>query len=268
MKNIEIIPTAGLCNRMRALASGVFLAHKLHLPAKIYWNNTIGLKADFCQLFQPINLTDVELIENNRWVYQIEFTKDYLLRWPILNLVYKVIYNHSIYTNGDIINKISRQEHRNLLLISCCPMCQCYNMNELFVPLPDIQERINHITSLFGEKTIGIHIRRTDNKQSIRLSPDNAFEERIANEITKDPKVKFYLASDDENIKKQIIEKFDAPDRFIFIQEKTERNSLAGMKTAVVELFCLSKTKKIIGSNYSSYSNIAAELGDIPIEYA
>jgi len=47
-----------------------------------------------------------------------------------------------------------------------------------------------------------------------------------------------------------------------------ERNSLEGMVFAVTELFCLSKTQKIIGSDYSSYSNIAAELGEIPVEFA
>ena len=45
------------------------------------------------------------------------------------------------------------------------------------------------------------------------------------------------------------------------------RDSLDGMKMAVAELFALSRTSKIIGSYYSSYSQIAAELGNIAIEY-
>ena len=50
--------------------------------------------------------------------------------------------------------------------------------------------------------------------------------------------------------------------------DDTDRNSLEGMKFAVVDLFCLSKTKKIIGSVGSSYSQIAAEIGGIEVEYA
>lgn len=50
--------------------------------------------------------------------------------------------------------------------------------------------------------------------------------------------------------------------------DDTDRNSLEGMKFAVLDLFCLSKTNKIIGSVGSSYSQIAAEIGGIEVEYA
>ena len=58
------------------------------------------------------------------------------------------------------------------------------------------------------------------------------------------------------------------PNRIITLMDDTDRNSLEGMKFAVVELFCLSKTKKITGSVGSSYSQIAAEIGGIEVEYA
>ena len=50
--------------------------------------------------------------------------------------------------------------------------------------------------------------------------------------------------------------------------DDTNRNSLEGMKFAVLYLFSLSKTNKLIGSVGSSYSQIAAEIGGIEVKYA
>lgn len=44
------------------------------------------------------------------------------------------------------------------------------------------------------------------------------------------------------------------------------RDSLEGMIGAVVDLWSLSRTKKIWGSYYSSYSEMAAILGNINLE--
>ena len=85
-------------------------------------------------------------------------------------------------------------------------------------------------------------------------------------EIQKDDNTKFYVASDDNEIKETLKSKY--PTRIITLMDDTDRNSLAGMKFAVLDLFCLSKTQKIIGSVGSSYSQIASEIGGINVEYA
>lgn len=129
---VKIIPTGGHCNRLRAIATGVAVAKKYHCPSVIYWNNSLGLKADYCELFKPI-------------------------------------------------------------------------------PQDDIQRRIDEV------------------KESLKSK---------------------------------------YPNRIITLMDDTDRNSLEGMKFAVLDLFCLSKTKKILGSVGSSYSQIAAEIGGIEVNYA
>ena len=37
---VKIIPTGGLCNRLRAIATGVAVAKSYHCPSVIYWNNS------------------------------------------------------------------------------------------------------------------------------------------------------------------------------------------------------------------------------------
>ncbi len=86
MNIINIIPTGGLCNRMRAIASGVYLAIQYHSTANVIWNVNDGLKAKFEDLFEPIPETLALIKSNDCRLYNIGGKKDYLLRWPFLHL--------------------------------------------------------------------------------------------------------------------------------------------------------------------------------------
>ncbi len=266
---ISIIPTGGLCNRMRAMATGVAIARHYNSHATVYWNNCTGLKADFKELFKPINENDVLVVENNDWIYNIKDTKGYLLRRPIFQMRYNQVYfNYSIYSSHetDIFTKIDGKKNKDILLVSCCPMCDQMDLHALFVPIDEIQFDIDKIASQYTEHTIGIHIRRTDSKESIKNSPIDAFEKRIQAELCKNANTIFYVASDDNEVKRYFKNKY--PKNVITIFDDTSRNSIDGMRFAVVDLFCLSRTNHIIGSFYSSYSHIASVLGGITIEYA
>lgn len=266
MKQIRIIPMGGLCNRMRAMASGIFLAQKFHLPASVHWNNATGLKADFQDLFLPINIPNVSVVENKKWTFKILDTKSYLLRLPFLRFYGQVVFNFSSHVNGDVLQRIKVGNKRDLLLVTCFTMCEHYPLRELFVPQPEIHKRIEEITAKFAENTVGVHIRRTDNYESIRRSPLKLFIERLEQELRNDSATIFYLATDSEEVKAEMKRRFAG--HVITSDKKADRESLDGMKAAVVELFCLSQTRKIIGSDFSSYSQLAAEIGGIELEYA
>ncbi len=266
---IKIIPTGGLGNRMRAIASGITIAKHYQASVEILWNVRKGLHAEFGQLFCPLDNSSILMTTNTSWLYNIEFRKEYLLRLPFLRLASsKVLYNFNTYDKKgkDIFQTIGNKKTKELVLISGNAMCKDYDMKSLFVPCKDIQDDIEKVLSRFSDNTIGIHIRRTDNKKSIKLSPLATFYSLMDTEIEKDRSIQFYLATDDENVKHEMTKRF--PNRIITQFEKADRDSLEGMRFAVNDLYCLSKTKKIIGSLYSSYSHIASELGHIPIEYA
>lgn len=264
---VKIIPTGGLCNRLRAIATGLAVAKSYHCPSIIYWNNSLGLKANFNELFKPISQQDVKLIENKKWLYQINGNQDYLLRWPILKVLFEqTVFNFSIYRDGEVYSILKKNYAHSLLLISCYPMCKNYDIQGMFIPQDDIQQRIDKVVSRFSARTIGVHIRRTDNKVSIQASPLENFTQMMDKEIDEDASTKFYVASDDDRVKETLKSKY--PTRIITLMDDTDRNSLEGMKFAVLDLFCLSKTQKIIGSVGSSYSQIAAEIGGINVEYA
>lgn len=90
-----------------------------------------------------------------------------------------------------------------------------------------------------------------------------AFYYMMDEEIERDEKVKFYVASDDEECKQQMRERYG--DRVVTAEWNLSRDSVEGMKDAVAELYCLGSTRKIIGSARSSYSNMAAKLNAIEV---
>jgi len=129
----------------------------------------------------------------------------------------------------------------------------------LFVPTREIQETIDSLTSHFTEHVIGVHIRRTDNVKSIQQNDVDDFLRCMDQRLEDFPNVMFYVATDDRAVKQTMINRYG--NRIIFHPATLERTSLQGMKDAVVDLWCLSQTKEIIGSYHSSYSEIAAQLG-------
>lgn len=265
MYTLSIIPCLGLGNRMRAIASGIYVGRKLNLPTTIYWNKTNDCNAHFHELFNEINIQGVKLYENLSLTHKIA-TK-WNLRIPKILQRYaydQCIYNFNMQRNGDIFSIIKNQA--NILLCSCHTMCIHYPLNKIFSPSNDLLLEINEITNQYPNNIIGIHIRRTDNAQSIIQSKDEAFINILNHEIKINPNVHFYLATDDLSVKKHFIKLYGS--RIITSNDDINRNTIKGMKSAIKDLYCLSKTNKIIGSAYSSYSEIAAELGNIKLEIA
>ena len=106
-----------------------------------------------------------------------------------------------------------------------------------------------------------MHIRRTDNVESIKFSPLELFLEKINFEVSENENVNFFLSTDDLNVEERIISEFG--NKIITHKKEFSRQTVAGMQDAVVDMFCLSKTAVIYGSYWSSFSEISARIGEI-----
>ncbi len=156
--------------------------------------------------------------------------------------------------------------NRNVYLASCVYFHQrthgqCF---ELFKPTELLQQKIDYITRPFTNPTYGVHIRRTDNTTSIMESPTELFIQRIKEEISLQPEIQFYLATDSEEDKKELLSIFGR--RIHTSPYAASRSNVKGMKDALIEMYVLSRTQKIMGSVKSSYSETAAQIGNIPCE--
>lgn len=133
----------------------------------------------------------------------------------------------------------------------------------IFKPIATLHKEIEAFMPK-GEVVYGIHIRRTDNSWAIEHSPIELFENKITDILQKEPEALFYLASDDADTIARFQKQFGD---CILTRPKTfGRSSVQGIQDAIIEMWLLSKTKKIFGSFYSSYSGMAAKIGNIELE--
>ena len=123
---------------------------------------------------------------------------------------------------------------------------------------------IERIKSWFGERTIGVHI-RTSPSDSVngRRSSEERIIERMKEEVGRDNKVKFFLATDNWLSKSRITCLFRDN---IFTQNASFEKHRTGTDGAVVDMFTLSQTEKILASMPSKFSQCAAMLGGIELE--
>jgi len=260
--SISFVPIGGLCNRMRAMASGVYIARKLSCPVSVYWNENRDCFAEFSDLFQPVHVDGVSVKPYLRsdFYLALDRKRNFYIPGVIRNFIFdKQIVDCKCMDDSEI-----EKLQGHIFMISGGFVAKCYSLTELFVPTIEIQEQINGLRSQYSENVFGIHIRRTDNMWSIQNNEIDDYLRYMDQKIETNPDVKFYLATDSMDVKRLMINRYG--DRIVFHKAILERTSVQGMKDAVVDLWCLSLTKEIIGSFYSSYSETASELGDIELK--
>ena len=258
---ITFVPVGGLTNRMRAIHSAISLAENDEV--QICWFKDKGLNCCFHQLFQPISFTNVKLKEANLWDKllldrprrkNLHFPKLYQTIW-----FDACLYEHQTHKKH-IDYKQWKLSHNSIYMASYNQFYQpSYKLSDIFIPNNEIMQKIETTCTSHSTNPIGIHIRRGDHEIAIRKSPIHLFTEAMEKAIEQEEQTNFYLATDSESDKQLLIEKFG--NRIITSPYPAERNTIEGMKNAVVDLYALSRTHTILGSYYSSFSEIAAELG-------
>lgn len=241
----------GLCNRLRALCGYLCLSYFWDIPLFLCWYPEEACNCYFNELFEPV----CETISPQS-ILQLFSSK----KASQILYVYVGINAYKTYLNDNIDSETFRTQYlrfvRKIKLKSHL--------------LQDIEKiRKQYLT----ENIIGLHIRRTDlyphmksrNLES-NFSSDEQFISVIEREIANGCS-KFFLATDNQITKNIIQNSF--PGKIIsycqtFNQENKRQTSI---ENALIDLYLLSKCKKIIGSYYSSFSKYAADLGNIPLIY-
>jgi hypothetical protein len=105
--------------------------------------------------------------------------------------------------------------------------------------------------------TVGVHVRRTDNDEAIRSSTLDGFVQKMSEFVKKETNICFFLATDDPLVEQELVKKFG--DRIITFQKSAlSRNSIQGIQDALVDIIMLSRTRELIGSHWSSFTEYAS----------
>jgi hypothetical protein len=273
LNKIILIPTSGLANRLRIMVVSIRLARESGKKLVIYWDKNTGLMAEFNNLFEEIKDVSVQRIplKYKIWIKMSPYSSKLMgldhwyLRLFNFDFIFLDKMAEQVWHNK--LNLQKEVDKAKRVLICSGQEINHFNLKDytLFVPKLDLQTSIDTISKKFTTHTIGVHIRATDHEISKKYSPLPVFIKKMEDEIDCNSQVTFFVATDDKEHQENLLKRFGS-EKILFHDKVFGRNVSRGIKDAVVDLYCLSRTSKIFGSYFSSFSQIAGRLGNIPLE--
>ncbi len=271
MNKLTFVPAGGLANRMRATAAAYTLACRVGSEMDAVWFCDWALNAPFHALFEPVSLEGMTLRDAS-WADRVMLDRPRRKNFFIPSLFQRIMFRSALYEAR--ITPLRRQNfdfeqwarQGNVYLASYTGFLP-YDfalLRQLFVPLPEVERSIARFTRQFGSHTIGVHIRRTDNVDSIRQSPTELFIDAIDRELQANPATTIFLATDSEAIKDEMRRRYG--ERVLTATEEADRDSIEGIRGGIVDMFALSRTDKIYGSFQSSFSELASQIGGVELQ--
>ena len=268
---ITLVPGGGLANRMRAIDSAYQLSQKQNQELLVIWIKNSELNCSFNDIFEDTPFFKVKKFSPfNFYAYPNHLQKKsifikQIVKWQRHKMFDSILLNEEIHKNLYIDKKeiIIENNYSNLFIDTCERFIEGSNLFKLFKPQKKIRNKIEDILREFNDNTIGLHIRRTDNVSAIKSSPIDFFIKEMANELKLQKHTKFFLSTDDKTIKTKLVNSYQ--NLIITRNIKYSRKSKQGIIDALIDFILLSKTKKIIGSDFSSFSLEAAHIGKIEL---
>jgi hypothetical protein len=240
--DIIINPIYGLGNRLMALWSAVRLAAALKRTLKICWlPDTYSCNADFRDLFAGVP-----------WEFVSEFE---MKKYP--ELPYEYLF--------------TRMPDETFYM-TCCHWFHYRGINNDFSPeirfispLPDLQGEIDRYSRDYDlKKRTGVHIRKGDKcklnccetrqEPHLVMAVNNAYIEAMSR-----TEGDFFVSSD-ENLS---LYKFLFGPRIITREIEDRSRDLPGLREAVVDMWLLARTKRII-RGLGSFGMCASAIGRVP----
>lgn len=265
---ITVRPYGGLANRMRVIDSAFQLAKRNNACVRVIWELSDELNCPFDSLFETSKDLQVEEIVLSKT--QRRMNEGIRRFFQLVKIRYPFGYSACLY-DKEILKHIETGNDLNELLKSSTDIFirtvhkfyeDVHSFKE-FDPVSSLKEKIEGYAAQYSEHTIGLHIRRADNKMSIKFSPLSGFTDLMDEAILKNQDSKFFLATDSPEVEELIKSKYG--NRIIVHPKTLDRNTATGIQDSVVDLYCLSKTKRIVGSFYSSFSEVAARINGIEL---
>ena len=267
--SLLFVPSGGLANRMRAIASAYTLTQQTDSDLQVVWFQDWALHAPFRSIFEETPLVAVrEATVLDHLIYDRARKKNFFLpALPQRMLFQRHIKEQDVTPLKKQSFDFEQWARGKRCYMSCYQVFGSFPDNlysQLFHPVKEVMGVVDSYRSQFNSHTIGLHIRRTDNAESIAKSPTELFINKVREEIDQHDDAKVFLATDSTEVKKEFIAAFGS--RIITPQEEACRDSISGIRGGVIDLWTLASTQKIYGSAGSSFSPMAASIGGVALE--
>lgn len=260
MTTLFIDAVCGLGNRLRALKSTLSLAADIGADIELFWGRGPGCNCAFERLFErPPEIRRIHEFSRpddcDEWASAARF-----LDVTCSRQIDQIEMNQLMREEFDFC---SLREYESVLISTHMNFHGPNSAMRRFRPACDLTAQIESCVS-DSRSTIGVHIRRSDNRRAEQHSPTELFIARMRQEAERDDAVRFFLATDDVDVESRILQEFGdvvrvRPGRIL------SRSEPQGIRDAAVDLFCLSRCSKVLGSYWSSFSWAASAIGGIPL---
>ena len=270
-----LCPMGGLANRIRAIDSSLTLCRRFDRPLEIVWiRDARQINARFSDLFEPPEQPDVRLreasffarIRHSPPVWRRNAKVPFLwqvARFGISERRLSVSRGLAFQRSNAIPPQFARR-NRTVFLHAWWQIVPSENRYAFFRPVPSLRAEIQVLADTLPPRTVGVHVRRGDHTQAIRLSPVEAFESRMDSLLDSGGADTFFLATDDPAVRERLGLRYGS--RLFSRVGPSDRATLAGMRGAVVDLWTLSRCSCLLASAGSTFAPTAATLGGIPYE--
>lgn len=251
---LAIRTQGGFCNRLRAIVCASLWAEELEKSFEIYWPEEKGHMA--CRIEEILDVKSIPRLTNTKAEFlkgskQILNSSDMKTMIGLCGDDQIRIQSYSIF--HDEFAKATPKAVKLLQSIKILPFLES-----------ESEADADAESYKIPPKCIGIHIRRTDHTNCIKASPLSAFERKITELLEKDPTLVFFLSTDDMEVKRNFQAMF-GPSILSPIQSLgrfTKEQQLYG----IIDWLLLQKCSKILASQGSSFSELAAMRAGIPLE--
>ncbi|MBN2432225.1 MAG: hypothetical protein JXQ27_12165 [Acidobacteria bacterium] len=255
---LRIEPQAGLCNRLRVLAAALALSARTGQRLHVLWFRDRGLNCDFDRLFEvPSTFARLTQLHRDRWYSH--YYRQWLIRHSACHLEHADVVQRG--RRGRSFDDLA--SFPSVYLATHKMFLRDTSRFAAFVPVAELRRIIEDVVRSFDKHMVGVHVRRGDNSRAAEQSRTAAYVRGMQEEIRRQPQTRFFLATDSPEDERALRRAF--PNR-ILVYPKTslDRNNPQAIREAVVDLLCLARTRRLLGSYWSSFSDTAARLGGIP----
>lgn len=243
MRLLIVRAQGGLCNRMRALLSGVSYAAVTERRFAYAW----------------VRGPDFEPRLDDLWVNPFREVPS-----RAVSVLARVVGGYTAHADihGDLRGRIV-VTNSNEIIAGADPGVVPWIDRLRALPLhPDLRERVRGAEATWptDRPVVGVMIRsRRAHDETVAASPLAWFTERMTAIRAISPDVAFFLSSDDPATSAAVRERFG---EVLELTGKSAYNSTGGVQDAVCDLYLLASTNYLLGSHYSSFSHTAAGLAD------
>lgn len=273
----------GLGNRLRALGSAMSFAHATGRELVVIWETDRHISASFTDLFEPtlVLMPRMKL----KWPFKNAYKWDKSwLQVDVVNYMDmegsgaekdKLIVNnpskHLYFKSAYVINadsKLTNWEKDNA------------NLRTLR-PVPYVAERLAALEKQGLGTMVGVHIRDRTLERDIKdvnyeseygakaseemeywrkKSSHRTFILKMRHMLAEKPGIEFYVATDTYAILRRLRKEF--PGRILTTERSCDGRDGHCIQYALIDILALSKTTKILGSNWSSFTEAAERFGE------